>query len=230
MADERILFELDEADLLAKLHLGGCETQKDAEFYNTGIVNMKKGATPEDPKGVSFDTSSGQYELGVLAPPFKVKFKNSPIDIISKSQAPDEKDEDGEDKKILDKSEPAERVELSAFFSDPDNAKALEDEIGRQRSLMLKNYIQPYVTTFAGEKAAAAVKEQDLVRVMLSEKSLKAESFKKYKDFEIPEWDEAEKKKFDEELQKEFDKDPKKKEIEYSNVCFKIGYSVEPME
>lgn len=69
MADD-ILFEVDASQIVAKLHLAGCQAAsrvlKTDFWINSGIKNDNPNANPNDPGKVTFDlkNSSGEYELG----------------------------------------------------------------------------------------------------------------------------------------------------------------------
>jgi len=93
MADKEpeILFEVDAAKILAKLHLAGlqpCTYDQNKQFIvNTGIKNDDPKAKPEDPGKVEFDlgNSQGEYELGfVTAVTYKFFQQTSIRSILSR--------------------------------------------------------------------------------------------------------------------------------------------------
>lgn len=67
MADS-VLFEIDAAQILAKLHLAAQSQMKGQPGFvvNTGILNNSASATPENPGKVTFDLTnkSGDYQVG----------------------------------------------------------------------------------------------------------------------------------------------------------------------
>lgn len=68
MADA-VLFEVDAAKILAKLHLAGQSQIKGKGFIvNSGIKNDAKNATPENPGKVTFDLTNktGDYQVGYV--------------------------------------------------------------------------------------------------------------------------------------------------------------------
>lgn len=78
MADD-VLFEVDASQIVAKLHLAGCQaaSKRSTEdfFINTGIKNDNPKANPNNPGKVAFDlkNSTGKYELGYATEMIYVK-------------------------------------------------------------------------------------------------------------------------------------------------------------
>lgn len=135
MADKEpeVLFEIDAAKILAKLHLAGlqpCTYDQNKEFIvNTGIKNDDPKAKPENPGKVEFDlgNSQGEYELGfVTSVTYKfhqqsgVRSVLSKIDKLASELAVAEKDK--EKKPILAKQEEEDnkkKQEIKDILDDP---------------------------------------------------------------------------------------------------------------
>ena len=135
MADKEpeVLFEIDAAKILAKLHLAGlqpCTYDQNKEFIvNTGIKNDDPKAKPENPGKVEFDlgNSQGEYELGFVTSvtykfhqQSKVRSTLSKIDNLASELAVAEKDK--EKKPILVKQEEEDdkkKQEIKDILDDP---------------------------------------------------------------------------------------------------------------
>ena len=135
MADKEpeVLFEIDAAKILAKLHLAGlqpCTYDQNKEFIvNTGIKNDDPKAKPENPGKVEFDlgNSQGEYELGFVTSvtykfhqQSKVRSTLSKIDKLASELAVAEKDK--EKKPILVKQEEEDdkkKQEIKDILDDP---------------------------------------------------------------------------------------------------------------
>lgn len=252
MADQepKIQFEIDIADTLAKLHLGGVSTDGSSNedgkkpkidpsvlFFNSGIIGYKQNDSPSKPGNTKFDmsNSSGKYEVGVMfTKPLKVTLKHTQDDI---NQA------NGKEAGIGEKTEENAEARPSSAAGQrmvDDNQNAIEEAEVKQYRKPALEFLKAYMAAFAGKDAASKIKDADMVRITLPKDTFPWKV--KYDNFKIPSVTDKEVQKMSGKngvfsgLQNNMtgiggiitsEQKGDSKDIEIKNICYKIGYTLD---
>lgn len=246
MNTDNILFKFDAGKIIAKLHLGACQTHDKLLFFNTGIINNEE--IPPDKcnnSKINFDlkNKNGLYEIGVIITDEMTYNITEPINIDSSEDNSvtdtSSKDESSKDTSSKDESSEGESMDSEYIvqkfydFDDTDNVtdndnlnkniKDRDEFLNKQKTIAL-SYLKDYMTEFGGIDEANKIQLEDIVVIQLSEKFSDPYKIKKYPKYIIPSLDKKElsNKKY---IEKFLD-NIKNKKVEFNNLCFKIGYSL----
>ncbi len=230
MADEpKELFKVDAGVLVAKLHLAAKQQVevKDPIIFikNAGVLNEKKGDTPDKATDATFDFKSGPtYEVGFFV---EVKDLRLPYEQYSK-----EYKKLVTDNQKLD-SNKIKKIEDSLDKENEELKKQLEKTIADLKK-KVADLAKIYFTFFVGAKNAAKVNVASLADPILWTE-LKDSDFDKIecKSGKILPPNESALEKQQEEEKKQFEEDAKKKTQKLLDkpptryYCYKLAYTAE---
>lgn len=164
---------LDASEIIAKLHLGGRESSKLVNIFNTGILNDNPTATPKNPGKVSFDLTSkdGIYEVGVYSTieyiP-EIPIEEDSKDKDSKEDNKDSKDkEEDKDSKEEDKDS---KEDLEKIKKENESNKAEYEKLMNTFKSDALESISKYLINFMGKDKAPKLSADKLFLKVLSDK------------------------------------------------------------
>lgn len=231
------IFDFDAGKIIAKLHLGACQTHENMMFFNSGIIN-NENITPDtcNDSNINFDfkNKNGLYEIGIIIKEdtvYSVPQTLTSIYDIGNIDNGNTNGNDGETDNIdtvfntltsIDEDPDADEHESELVQQ---NIAAKNNFLKKQKTIALK-YLKDYMSVFAGKAKAEKIEIDDIVMIQLSEKFSDPYNIKKYPKFIIPAITDDELKKLEVKNKKDFIKNLKTKKVVLKNLCFKIAYEL----
>lgn len=157
--NENFFTSINTSKIFAKLHLAGCQKHPDAVYFNSGVVNMRKGATPDNPGDVQFNLrdvkSGGKYELAVKLSKYTYDLKYSEKDIVDELE-----------KKKIDPSD-SEKYKAERKKLEDENQKVVA-EVDQEKRNLAFTLLKDYMEVFAGKVNSDRIKVNELVKFIVS--------------------------------------------------------------
>lgn len=218
-------FVVDAGKILAQFHLGGCAIDKDAFFFNAGIVDMDGGATPDNPGKTSFNTqnSSGVYEFAYMPKTLNVDIGLTYEQFDADLQKKIESAGIADDQKTIDKLKKAELKRVNEEIDE--KIQSYEDGVALDAAF---DVIQKYFANFAGDANAKAMQKSGVVVCYLPNQYFKGPaSVKSYKKFQIEVIGPKDKEKLAKQRFEAWQAAGSEKSIPLVGLAFKVGYRME---
>lgn len=254
MADN-VLFDVDAAQILAKLHLAGIQSisiPNDEFIINTGIKNDNPNAKPDNPGKVTFDlkNSTNEYQVGYT---MFIEYKKSyglddQINKLEQLMANltdgkiDQKSTDPKVKKKIEEIEEKKKVLQQILGKDikldtaadvsqaKDKAKEVikDNETDYKDAVKKANeYASKQLKTYLDNFAGAdnVTSFKDAAMITISDKAKDSNDKSLVSMFQIQEAPKAEVEKMVEQFKLAYQKDPNKPNCK-QHVCFVVNYTL----